>query len=101
MTTSVDAVVRRFHRHKWEDTRINPYGTPTEQRCRCGTYRHHTAADLHGINMGDEPRWHVGRHPANVTLTVRLEARLARLQTIPVQCLVRHFLALRASLSFL
>jgi hypothetical protein len=59
------ALVRLFHSHRWEDTRINPYGIATEQRCRSGEYRHHTHADLHGINMGDNPRWHAGRHPAN------------------------------------
>ena len=67
----MNALVRLLHRHRWEDTRINPYGTATEQRCRCGEYRHHTAADLHGINMGDEPRWHAGRHPANAPREVR------------------------------
>lgn len=56
----------RLHRHKWIDTRINPYGMATEQHCKCGAYRYHTAADLHGINMGDEPRWHDGRHPCKV-----------------------------------
>ena len=62
---TVNWLVRLLHRHCWEDTCINPYYTATEQRCRCGEYRHHTAADLSGINMGDEPRWHKGRHPAN------------------------------------
>ena len=66
----MNALVRRLHRHRWEGTRINPYNTATEQRCRCGEYRHHTAADLHGINMGDDPRWHAGRHPANNVICV-------------------------------
>jgi len=63
-----------LHRHRWKDTRINPYGVATEQRCRCGMYRHHTAADLSGINMGDSPRWRAGRHPANAEGQPRREA---------------------------
>ena len=61
----MNRLLRLLHRHRWRDTRTNPYGIATEQRCRCGEYRHHTAADLSGINMGDKPRWHEGRHPAN------------------------------------
>jgi hypothetical protein len=58
---------RLMHQHRWEDTRINPYGIATEQRCKCGEYRYHLAADLHGVNMGGEPAWRPGRHPAEVS----------------------------------
>ena len=52
------------HRHRfYEDTRYNPYGVATEQRCKCGAYRHHLVGDLHGIPPGGEPRWRDGRHP--------------------------------------
>ena|SRR3990167_2772082 len=58
-----------FHRHRWQESRLNPYGMTTEEKCRCGAYRHHLAVDLDGVECGDEPRWRTGRHPANAALT--------------------------------
>lgn len=60
----MNALVRLFHRHSWKDTRRNLV-VATEQRCRCGEFRHHMAADWARSVLGDEPRWHAGRHPAN------------------------------------
>ena len=62
----MNAIARLLHLHRWQATRINPYGIATEQRCRCGEYRHHTSDDLSGVAMGDSPRWHDGRHPAEM-----------------------------------
>ena len=56
---------RKVHRHEWEDTRINPFGVATEQRCKCGAYQHHTANDLSGVEMGEDTTWHDGRHPGD------------------------------------
>jgi|GEM_PF-2753577 len=53
-----------LHRHIWKDTRLNPWCIATEQRCRCGEYRHHEFSDLSG--MDQEPNWQEGRHPKSV-----------------------------------
>lgn len=47
------------HRHKWIDSGWNQWSIATEQRCKCGTYRHHLWNDV----RGDEIIWREGRHP--------------------------------------
>jgi hypothetical protein len=54
-----------FHIHSWLSSRINPYGIVTEQRCRCGKYRHHTFKDAIWLRHGGEVKWREGRHPQN------------------------------------
>ena len=83
----MNAIERLFHRHEWRNTRTNPYGIPTEQRCACGKYRHHTSTDLSGVAMGDSPKWRVGRHPAEtdgVTQVPRLNRATGHWDTVQI-----------------
>jgi hypothetical protein len=52
----------RLHLHRWRDTRINPFGITTEQRCSCGAARH--AFDPADVLPIDAPiKWREGPHP--------------------------------------
>lgn len=52
----------RQHKHRWRDTRINPFWIVTEQRCACGACRH--LADMWDVMPIDQPvRWTDGPHP--------------------------------------
>ena len=48
-----------FHRHSWEDTLINGFFIPVEQKCSCGKWRHHLLQDIHGFQTS----WRDGKHP--------------------------------------
>jgi len=47
------------HKHKWKDSGWNQWSIATEQRCRCGAYRHHLWHDV----KGDDIEWRDGKHP--------------------------------------
>lgn len=50
------------HKHKWKDTRINRFFIATEQKCKCGEYRHHFWIDY----KDGEPIWRAGKHPNSI-----------------------------------
>lgn len=50
--------LRRLHRHRWADSRLNAYALPTEQTCHlCGARRHKT------IDEALNNEWRDGPHP--------------------------------------
>lgn len=61
-------LIRFFHCHDWEASRVNGYFIPVEEFCRkCGRYRHRI------LRVNDEfnyfPEWINGRHPeSNIKL---------------------------------
>jgi hypothetical protein len=48
-------LIKRLHRHRWEDTFVNGWAIAIEQRCRCGEYRHHRWKDWDGEHINWQP----------------------------------------------
>ena len=55
------------HRHGWKDSGWNQWSIATEQRCKCGAYRHHLWTDV----RGDDIAWRDGKHPNACNVELR------------------------------
>jgi hypothetical protein len=51
----------RVFGHRWTGTIVNRWMIEIEQRCRCGSVRHHLFEDIRPL--GVEQKWRDGPHP--------------------------------------